>query len=235
MATESEPFKLYLILHGLRKSNVSTLLRSCAAFDATPVLCGAVAQWGLSELRMADHGAAKFVQMLRFAKLADAVEHLRGLGVRICGVEIHPDAVAVDSVAPVPFRGSTAFLLGCEGDGLNAQQMALCEQFVYIEQYGNGTASLNVAIAGSIVMHRFASWARFRERAIDPKCPHKFLVEALSPEEQRTSEQAIHTRQARAAAAAAALNDDDDNNNNNNNEEDAVTSLQSLLANSDAD
>jgi hypothetical protein len=35
---------------------------------------------------------------------------------------------------------------------------------VYIQQYGAGTASLNVAVAASIVLHHFALWAGYGER-----------------------------------------------------------------------
>ena len=72
------------------------------------------------------------------------------------GIEI------VDGARPVqsfPFRGSTAFMLGNEGQGLNEKQLAACDSFLYIPQYGPGTASLNVAVAASIVLHSFATWA----------------------------------------------------------------------------
>ncbi len=70
-------------------------------------------------------------------------------GVSICGVEIVASAV---SVAAHPFTGSTAFLMGNEGAGIPPAHQALCDQFIYIPQHGTGTASLNVAVAASIVM-----------------------------------------------------------------------------------
>jgi tRNA G18 (ribose-2'-O)-methylase SpoU len=216
----SDSSRCYLIIHGLRKNNVSTLLRSCAAFNVTAVLCGAIAQIPLQQLRMADHGSARFVDILRFHRLDEAVTHLRALGVHVCGVEIHPDAVAVDSTSRAPFRpGSTALLLGCEGDGLSEQQMALCDHFVYIPHYGNGTASLNVAIAGSIVMHRFASWAQFQERSRDPECAHKFLVDRGVLIEKQTAEGDVIRRE-RARAREQFDNDNDDDNNDNYGDDD---------------
>lgn len=41
---------------------------------------------------------------------------------------------------------------------MSRRQMRACDGFVYIAQFGTGTASLNVAVAGSIVMHRYALW-----------------------------------------------------------------------------
>ncbi len=51
-----------------------------------------------------------------------------------------------------------------QGQGLSERQMQLCDSFVYIPQYGPGTASLNVAVAASIILHQFAIWAGFEER-----------------------------------------------------------------------
>jgi len=83
------------------------------------------------------------------------------VGCRIVGIEIDDDAVAVQTH---PFQGNTAFMIGNEGQGLNEKQMKLCDSFVYIPQHGIGTASLNVAVATSIVLHHYALWAEYPER-----------------------------------------------------------------------
>lgn len=69
----------------------------------------------------------------------------------------------VDTVSffpPLDFLRS----LTTQGDGMTANQKAICDGFVYIRQYGPGTASLNVAVAASIVMHHFGLWARYEVR-----------------------------------------------------------------------
>ena len=81
---------------------------------------------------------------------------------RILGVEIVESAVPIESH---PFDGNTAFIMGNEGDGMTPNQKAICDGFVYIRQHGTGTASLNVAVAASIVMHHFSTWAGYEERA----------------------------------------------------------------------
>jgi tRNA G18 (ribose-2'-O)-methylase SpoU len=43
---------------------------------------------------------------------------------------------------------------------MNSSQIEICDDFVIIPQYGGGTASLNVTVAASIVMHTFALWAK---------------------------------------------------------------------------
>ncbi len=102
-------------------------------------------------------------------------------GARILGIEIAPDA---RSVASLPFSGPTAFILGNEGSGLSPTQCAICDGFIYIAQHGPGTASLNVAVAAGIVLHRFAEWAGYGEAARDAEHPGKFGV---APKPLRTA------------------------------------------------
>jgi len=56
---------------------------------------------------------------------------------------------------------------------MSPKQMSLCDAFVYIPQHGPGTASLNVTVAASVVLHHFAVWAGFPERE---RRQHKFVV-----------------------------------------------------------
>eukprot|EP00978_Attheya_sp_CCMP212_P015962 scaffold41442_cov53-Attheya_sp.AAC.3 len=76
--------------------------------------------------------------------------------IRILGVEIDDKSIDLDAE---PFTGDTAFMMGNEGQGMNSKQMAVCDGFVRIAQYGGGTASLNVNVAASIVLHRFHTWS----------------------------------------------------------------------------
>ena len=52
-----------------------------------------------------------------------------------------------------------------QGSGLSADEVAACDALVYIPQHGPGTASLNVAVAASVVLHHFAVWAGYAERS----------------------------------------------------------------------
>jgi tRNA C32,U32 (ribose-2'-O)-methylase TrmJ len=125
-------------------------------------------------------------------------------GARVLGVEIAPEAW---SVATLPFTGSTAFILGNEGQGLSPAQVAICDGFVYIAQHGRGTASLNVACAAAIVLHRFSEWAGYAEAPRDAEQPGKF---AVAERPQRTAPRgaaghdAEEVRAERAAAREAA-------------------------------
>jgi hypothetical protein len=72
-----------------------------------------------------------------------------------------------------PRHAATAPPIARQGQGLSPKQMRLCDAFVYIPQHGPGTASLNVTVAASIVLHHFATWARLPERGRDGA---KFVV-----------------------------------------------------------
>lgn len=166
----------YLLIATLTKRlNVGMSLRSACAMGVSEVLVAGsrdVATFG-------DMGTVKHTRLRQFDRLRDAAAWLKERGVSICGIEICAGAVPVQEH---PFRGPTAFLAGSEGDGLAPAHKALCDHFVYVPQYGNGTASLNVTVATSIVLHHFGLWAGYaevpREEGRD-----KFLV--LPPVQKR--------------------------------------------------
>ena len=108
----------------------------------TPTAAPACAQLCLVGSRafntFGSHGADVHVALAHFPTLEACVEELRGRrGCEVVGVEIMPGAAPVHAF---PFRGPTAFLLGNEGQGLNDKQLRLCDSFIYIPQYGCGTA-----------------------------------------------------------------------------------------------
>ncbi len=88
-----------------------------------------------------------------------------------------------------------------QGQGLSPKQMAQCDAFVYIPQHGAGTASLNVTVAASIVLHHFALWAGLPEA---PRQGAKYCVEALPPR-NRPRGTVRHHAQLGACRAAAGV------------------------------
>ena len=53
-------------------------------------------------------------------------------------------------------------MVGNEGTGMNSKQLAACDSFAYINQYGRGMSSLNVAVALAVVLERAVNWTRDR-------------------------------------------------------------------------
>jgi tRNA G18 (ribose-2'-O)-methylase SpoU len=75
------------------------------------------------------------------------------VGSRILGVELTDEAVRLADVPPA--RSRTVAVLGHEQTGIPAQALDLVDATVEIPMVGTG-ASLNVAVAGSLVLYRLA-------------------------------------------------------------------------------
>ena len=154
----------YLILMNVAKdSNFGFLIRTANAFGARIIICGRT-----KFSRMGATARTRRTPFLRISRLADAIDYVRERGCRVLGIEIGRDATSIWSN---PYQGSTAFVLGNEGTGLTDSQIAACDQLVYIPQYG-GAVSLNINVAGGIVLSHFGQWAGFRETEI---CGRQFV------------------------------------------------------------
>ncbi|KAL3505821.1 hypothetical protein ACH5RR_031203 [Cinchona calisaya] len=165
--TEKKGYESYVVVHNIAKRhNVGTLARSCTAFGVSELILVGRRDFNA----FGSHGSTSHLNFRHFHSLSLAQSFLKERDCDICGVEITDDAVAVNQH---PFKRNTAFLLGNEGMGLSAKECEICDFFVYIPQYGCGTASLNVTVAASIVLHHFGVWAGFPERTREG---NKFVV-----------------------------------------------------------
>lgn len=167
-----------MVVHNIAKRhNVGTLARSATAFGVSEMILVGRRDFNA----FGSHGSTSHVNFRHFHSLSDARVFLKSKDCDICGVEITDNAV---DVTQHPFKKSTAFLLGNEGMGLSAKECEICDFFVYIPQYGGGTASLNVTVAASIVLHHFGVWAGFSERTRDG---NKYVVAERSARQVRRS------------------------------------------------
>jgi hypothetical protein len=41
---------------------------------------------------------------------------------------------------------------------MSEKQKVMCDRFIYIPQYGSGTASLNVNVATGLILYQYSSW-----------------------------------------------------------------------------
>jgi tRNA G18 (ribose-2'-O)-methylase SpoU len=164
------PPKGYLLLHNIsKKNNVGTIIRSACAFGLSKVFFISSRPESkkmkiLKEFKMfGNQGTYKEIEYEPFPSLEECKEALNKKGIRICGVEIGEGSLPIQSQ---PFTGSTAFFLGNEGTGMLPVHKKLCDFFVYIPQYTEKTASLNVGVAAGIIFHHFALWAGFEEAKV---------------------------------------------------------------------
>ena len=92
-----------------------------------------------------------------FENLRSCEKWLQERNIPIVGIEILEGATSVEDYE-FSSHEKLAIMLGNEGDGMSKTQLEICREsggFIYIPQYGKGTCSLNVAIAATIIMHRW--------------------------------------------------------------------------------
>ena len=136
------------------EANLGTLLRTCDAVGA----CMAVPNTDHYRVALA-HGDTlqrrPHIHWVDRSKLA-WVEHERARGSIVIAVELAEDAIPLTRLEPA--RRTTVVLLGHEHHGVPEGAWPLVDQVVEIPMAGQG-ASLNVAVAGSLVLYRLAGLA----------------------------------------------------------------------------
>ena len=193
---QDKPYRSFLILHDLfSRHNVGNVIRSASAMGVSAVLIV-----GLKKFRLfGAHRSDKFIPILTFDTLEEAREYCHARECQIVGIEILDEAQSL--LAPDAFRGNTAFFPGNEGLGMSERARSICDRFVYLPQYGGGTASMNVTVATSISLHYFAAWSGMAERE---RQGEKFVLDELVPKTEGSPEE-IAAADARRAATAAAM------------------------------
>ena len=159
MTAPVDPRSALVLFNIAKVRNFGNLMRTANALGADELVFV-----GRREVRAhGSFGTRRALHTTHHYRFEDAVADLRERGFELCAVEI------VDHARPVqerPFRGSTAFLVGNEGQGLSERELAACDSAVYVPQYGTGR-SLNVNVAAAIVLHHFALWAGRAENPRD--------------------------------------------------------------------
>jgi len=138
------------------QANLGTLLRTCDAVGA----CMAVPDTehyrrALAQGDTLGPGRHPCIHWVRAGK-ERWIEQQRSDGWRIVAVELADGAVALPRLEPA--RQRTVVLLGHEWHGVPEEQVAAADGCVEIPMVGSG-ASLNVAVAGSLVLYRLAGLA----------------------------------------------------------------------------
>jgi tRNA (guanosine-2'-O-)-methyltransferase len=138
------------------QANLGTLLRTCDAVGA----CIAVPdtthyRQALAHGDTLGPGRRPCIHWVRTAK-ERWIEQQRAGGWRIVAVELAEGAIALPRLEPAQQR--TVILLGHEWHGVPEAQVEGADSCVEIPMVGTG-ASLNVAVAGSLVLYRLAGMA----------------------------------------------------------------------------
>ena len=135
-------------LHG---ANLGTLLRSCDAVGAClavprlPWVPEALARGNTLRRPACVHWVGRDVLAWLAAQRVEGSE--------LVGVELADEAVRLADLAPA--RNRTIIVLGHEQSGIPPEAMDLVDVVVEIAMVGTG-ATLNVAVAGSLVLYKLA-------------------------------------------------------------------------------
>ncbi len=137
-----------LLLDGVQDpGNLGTLIRSAVGFGIQLVLCsGDCADPFGPKALQSSQGAVFHVPVIR-CRLSAAVEELK-TRMPVFAAALHHDSISLSSLR---ISGPWALVLGNEGQGIQEALINQCTETVYIEM--DAFESLNVAVAGSILMY----------------------------------------------------------------------------------
>ena len=130
--------------------NLGTLLRSALAFDFDGVILGEGCEDLYNEKVIRSTQGAIFKLAIQHQCLTETIEALKEQGVRVYGTSLQNGR----PLREIETSGQMAFILGNEGSGVSKELLALTQQNIFIEM-GEKIESLNVSIAGSIIMYQF--------------------------------------------------------------------------------
>lgn len=145
-----EPAFLLILDSVQDPQNFGTLLRTAEAVGIHGVVIAERRAVGVTAAVIkASAGAVHHLKIARVTNLARTIETLKRANVWIVGVENVPEA---KNFAEMDYTLPLALVLGSEGAGLSRLVREKCDFLVRLPMWGK-VSSLNVAVAGSIVLY----------------------------------------------------------------------------------
>jgi len=130
--------------------NLGTLIRSAVAFKFDGIVLGKGCVDLYNEKVIRSTQGAFFKIGIKQCSLLPYLHVLQSEGVKVIGTNLH-NAMPLEKI---PAYEKMAFILGNEGSGVNKELLESTDSNLFIEMSEN-VESLNVSIAGSIIMHHF--------------------------------------------------------------------------------
>lgn len=130
--------------------NLGTLLRSAVAFGFDGVILGHGCVDVYNEKVIRSTQGAIFKIPIEFHSLKEYVPMLQMKGVKVYGTSLENG----QPLGEIEEASQMAFILGNEGQGVDSELLSATDRNIFIEMTQN-IESLNVSIAGSIIMYRF--------------------------------------------------------------------------------
>lgn len=144
---------LFLVLDCVQDpQNLGALLRTAEAVGVEGVV---IARDRAAEITPAvvnvSSGATEHLQIAQVTNIARALQTLKESDVWVIGLDASR-APGVQDYATVDLRGPLAIVVGSEGQGIRRLVRETCDVLVKLPMHG-AVSSLNVAVAGSIVLY----------------------------------------------------------------------------------
>ena len=160
--------------------NLAAIMRSC---DAVGVLA-AHAVWPGGRLKIsrpASGGNRKWLPVHKHKTLAEALERVKGAGLRVLAAHPRPGAVPFREV---DYTLPTCLLLGNEDNGITPEALSQADGVVAIPMEGMGT-SLNVSVAAALLLFEAQRQRRaaglYDAPRLDPETHARMLFEWVYP------------------------------------------------------
>ena len=144
--------KRYLILDDLQDpGNIGTLIRSALAFGIDQVILSKNCVDLYNDKLLRAMQGANFHISCIYGDLTEIIEKLQANGVVVVGSPLENG----QDISLIEKTEKMAFIVGNEGNGMNQNILDKCDYIGYIPI--QTIESLNVAIAGSILMYHFSN------------------------------------------------------------------------------
>ena len=142
--------KRYLILDDLQDpGNIGTLIRTALAFNYDQVILSNNCVDLYNDKLLRSMQGANFHISCIYQDLTKAISQLKGNGVTVIASALENGT----EITNLETSANMAICVGNEGNGMNKEIISCCDKIAYIPI--NTIESLNVAVAGSIMMYHF--------------------------------------------------------------------------------
>ena len=149
----SEPMGNCLVLDGLQDpGNVGTLIRTAAA-------CGFTDIYAINSVDLYSPKVLRSAMSAHFCVRLHEIDDIVSAFNLLSGAEIVCADMCGENVFRAQFGAKTALVLGNEGNGLSEYSKAHAARTVALPM-ANGFESLNVAVAGSVIMYQIFSQSK---------------------------------------------------------------------------
>jgi 23S rRNA (guanosine2251-2'-O)-methyltransferase len=160
--TRGEPASLLMLDSVQDPQNFGTLLRTAEAVGVHGVIIAERRAAGVTPAVVkASAGAVNHLKIAQVTNLSRTIEELKHANIWVFGVENVPEA---KDYTTADFMLAHMIVLGSEGEGLSRLVREKCDFLIRLPMWGK-VGSLNVAVAGSIVLYAAKSQREFKAQS----------------------------------------------------------------------